>query len=508
MVKVKRIIYQILIVLLALLAGAVFVTSLVTTIYYDMHVDVDFPHYKAETVWHLLVSMAVVFIIFLFLYRKRFFEKNKALITAALLFCAGYCLLLIFSIKPLPVNDSKIIDDILYALENGDYSSISEPGGYLFIWPFQLGYVFFGQMIDGLFGHGNYMAWDLIQMASILITVYLLYRIAWELFYDKVICGIVSLLSFGMLFFYNYVTYIYGDIMSMAPQTLALYFTILFLKRKKMIYGLLTAVFIGTAVVLKTNCEIALIATSMVTVLSIFDKKVDKKYRFSALCVVAITFIVVFAMKAGVDNYYCRLTGLSKIPSGSPSASHIAMGLQESDLEDGWYNGYNYQVFAANGYDTEKTKAAAIENIKERLSFFMQHPGVAAKFFARKFLTQWADPVCISTHNLDLVSRHVENPTKLMEYIVFGDGSVIIRWVMNVFMSVCYLCVVVYLISRIGSGELKEQEMLLLILIFGGMLFHEFWEGSSRYAMRYYVYWLPYAAFGMKRILSFREKKV
>jgi hypothetical protein len=44
--------------------------------------------------------------------------------------------------------------------------------------------------------------------------------------------------------------------------------------------------------------------------------------------------------------------------------------------------------------------------------------------------------------------------------------------------------------------------MLILILIFGGILFHEFWEGSSRYAMRYYIYWLPYAAFGMKKVLE------
>jgi hypothetical protein len=79
---------------------------------------------------------------------------------------------------------------------------------------------------------------------------------------------------------------------------------------------------------------------------------------------------------------------------------------------------------------------------------------------------------------------------------------------MNVFMSVCYLCVLVHLFIMLRRGKASGQEMLLLILIFGGMVFHEFWEGSSRYAMRYYVYWLPFAASGMFELISlFRRKK-
>ena len=120
----------------------------------------------------------------------------------------------------------------------------------------------------------------------------------------------------------------------------------------------------------------------------------------------------------------------------------------------------------------------------------------------RKFVTQWADSVCISTHNLDLVSRHVDNPGKLKDFIVFGKGSIILRWVMNVFMSVCYLCVVIYFIGRIRARKVTTSEMLLLVLILGGMAFHQFWEGSSRYAMRYYIYWIPYAAFGMNAMLE------
>ncbi len=348
-------------------------------------------------------------------------------------------------------------------------------------------------------------------MLSIIATVFLLYKITWELFEDKAICGIMALLSMGMLFFYNYSTFIYGDILSMGPQTAALYCIILFIKREKIKYAIISAPCIALSVLLKTNSEITLIAMVMMLIISSIKEKENENGYFSyefphrlivRIIISIVIVLVVFGSKTAVDGYFCRLTGLREIPGGSPSASHIAMGLQESELEDGWYNGYNYRVFGENNFDTELTEKAAIQNIKERLDFFVNNPRYAIKFFIRKFLTQWADPVCISTHNLDLVSRHVENPTAMMYYIVFGSGSIILRWIMNVFMSVCYLCVIFYLTARIRSKRVSHSEMLLLILIFGGMLFHQFWEGSSRYAMRYYVYWLPYASYGVKMFLD------
>ena len=79
---------------------------------------------------------------------------------------------------------------------------------------------------------------------------------------------------------------------------------------------------------------------------------------------------------------------------------------------------------------------------------------------------------------------------------------------MNVFMTFCYFGIVVYLFNVLEKGEVSDSEMLILILIFGGIMFHEFWEGSSRYAMRYYVYWLPFAAFGIREALNMISQKI
>lgn len=501
--KLKNAFNRFVIICLTVCAALVFGYSFFTTIYYNVPDDFDRPLYARENIPLLVVSLVAVLLIFVFLYKKDIFESYKKLSAFGILFVAAYCLMLIFAIRPLPVNDSKQLDDIIQSFVGGDYSTLTEKGGYLFIWPFQLGYVAFGECVTHIFGAGNYLAWDILQMISILITVWLLYRMTWECFEDKIICGIVAILSCGALFFYNYVTYIYGDILSMAPQTAALYAMILFMKRERSKYGIMSGIFIGFAYMLKTNCLIAIIALIMTLLLSRTKNDGVKGGNFAKkLAIVVFMLVVVFGIKNAVNAHYCKVTGLTEIPKGSPAFSHIAMGLQESELQDGWFNGYNYKVFGENDYDVQKTKEAAIENIKETLTDFAKRPLHGGKFFVKKFLSQWADPVCISTHNLELVSRHHDMPTTLGQSLVFGRGSEMIKWIMNVFMTLCYLGVLIYLFTTFTGKKVSDSEMLVLILILGGIVFHEFWEGSSRYAMRYYIYWLPFAACGLKVLIG------
>ncbi len=502
---------------LLLAAVVVLVVSSLTTIYYDMHMDVDWPQYAKENIPLLGALVLGTLVVILILLKFKLLMNYRPLWIAVLGLITIYCLTLIFSIRPLPVDDAMLMERAAREFDEGTYSSLTEPGGYFFIWPFQLGYFGYTRLLSGVFGAGNYIPWLIMQLLCILATIYMIYRITWELFGDSEVCSIVALLSAGALFYYNYVTFLYGDIVSMAPQTLALYLMVLYLRREKILYALGSALSIAVAILLKSNCEIALIALLMVLIGSAFAGGAlgtGRAKRSSgsgqklilSLALAAVFLAATFGLQKAVDNYYCNLTGIDRIPSGSPAWSHIAMGLQESDLEDGWYNGYNYQVFADNGYDTEATAKAARENIKATMTDFVKRPLHAGKFFVRKFATQWTDEVCISTHNLDLVSRHVENQPWLCDFLVFGKGSTVLVWIMNVFMPVCYLGVAIYLIGILFRRKATTPEMLFLILIFGGILFHEFWEGSSRYTMRYYIYWLPFAAYGLKKLFSWDVK--
>ena len=128
--------------------------------------------------------------------------------------------------------------------------------------------------------------------------------------------GIMSLLSMGALFFYNYVTYIYGDFLSMGPQTLALYLMIRYMKTGEQRYGLCSGLSIAVAVMLKTNCKITVIALIMMLLFnSIRDKDDEKKVKLSKrLLVAACMLIFVFGQQAYIKNHYMKVTGLEAIP--------------------------------------------------------------------------------------------------------------------------------------------------------------------------------------------------
>ena len=60
-------------------------------------------------------------------------------------------------------------------------------------------------------------------------------------------------------------------------------------------------------------------------------------------------------------------------------------------------------------------------------------------------------------------------------------------------------------ISSAGGLEaifFSDGEILMIIFIIGGMIFHKFWEASGRYTMRYYLTMLPLAAEGADMVMK------
>ena len=116
-------------------------------------------------------------------------------------------------------------------------------------------------------------------------------------------------------------------------------------------------------------------------------------------------------------------------------------------------------------------------------------------------MTQWADPSFVSMRNLELASRHVEGHGRIVNSLIYGRGMHLCYFVMRISMFLIYLGTLLYCISVFRAKKLSSLQGFLILYIFGGMLFHEIWEGSSRYTMRYYIYLLPYASFGLMLLL-------
>ena len=75
---------------------------------------------------------------------------------------------------------------------------------------------------------------------------------------------------------------------------------------------------------------------------------------------------------------------------------------------------------------------------------------------------------------------------------------------MNIYQTVCFLSVAVFCVKRRKDMELCQ--MLIMLSVFGGMLCHLLWEAKGRYVFSYYVMLLPFAAFGVKELVTVLEK--
>ena len=487
-----------------------------------------------------------------------------------MLFAAGgMSLFLVLVIRGNATNDALQLDEIMQAFSRGDYSSLQE-GGYLFVYPFQVTYVLIGQVIQALCGPSNYLVYQLLNVVSILCNLYFLYQITWELFHDRRVCAVMQLLSMGCWFYYVFATFIYADLWSFAVQSAAFLLEIRYLNRRRLRDIIGAGICIAAATLLKTNCYVALIAMILILLMDAVRAAVSGKTgkgvsgtassesvaasgdtvgnassesaapsenagasgtacsgkaagnSAGALALRAVLLGVMFIVltkgaQSAVNLGTARAAGIEKMPEGVPSAAYFAMGMEETEGKYGWYNGRNVGLFRDAGYDREQTVLDARETMKASIGEFQNSKRYLIRFYAGKFLSQWGDPTCVSMREMEETRRHTGELPKLVDSLIFGTGSRILQWGMNVTHSLIYLGLTIYLLSVAGAALRKKQylhlrtvsepEILLVLFLVGGMLFHQIWEASGRYTMRYYLTMLPLAAWGICRLIGGKQQE-
>lgn len=477
-----------------------------------------------------------------------------------LLVAGGMSLFLVLVIRGNATNDALQLDEIMQAFSRGDYSSLQE-GGYLFVYPFQVTYVLIGQVIQALCGPSNYLVYQLLNVVSILCNLYFLYQITWELFHDRRICAVMQLLSMGCWFYYVFATFIYADLWSFAVQSAAFLLEIRYLNRRRLRDIIGAGICIAAATLLKTNCYVALIAMVLILLMDAVRAAVSATAGkeasgtassesvaasgdtvgnassesvapsenaeasgnsagaliLRAVLIGAMFVVLTKGAQSAVNLGTARAAGIEKMPEGVPSAAYFAMGMEETEGKYGWYNGRNVGLFRDAGYDREQTVLDAKETMKASIGEFQNSKRYLIRFYAGKFLSQWGDPTCVSMREMEETRRHTGELPKPVDSLIFGTGSRILQWGMNVTHSLIYLGLTIYLLSVAGAALRKKQylhlrtvsepEILLVLFLVGGMLFHQIWEASGRYTMRYYLTMLPLAAWGICRLIGGKQQE-
>lgn len=398
-----------------------------------------------------------------------------------------------------PGSDPAKVYQIAIQWREGDFSAYEE-GGYLFRYPFQAGIILFYYLLSFVFGTGNYIGLQFVNVIALAAIYGLLVKLS-AVFWreDQKLPQIVyiALILWVPLLFY--VTYLYGILPGMALSLGAVYCAAMYLDTRRYRYILPAALCMGLATVIKMNCLIYMIAIACFLLYDALDiallsrKELGRQWIVSLACVLLMGLSVA-GCNAACSRYVERLSGY-KAGEGDAMVSWVVMGLQETPLGPGGYSGYINEIAERYDYDTEKITEASVADIKKIMTRLSENPlDVGLPFFARKNAFQWNDPTFIS---LDRTKgrKPAGNMPAYARSLIEGKGSVRLSILLNYVQTLLWLGVIWYLIATRKSRNLYE--LMGAVVFMGGYLFHFFWEASASYTIPYFVVLIPYAVKGL-----------
>ena len=446
-------------------------------------------YHKDNFIFNLV--MLVLFSFIVFVYSRLIKRVDVRIIISACIFAVlAMGLVWTFSSLSAPTHDSLIVSRAAYKASLGDYSDIDSD--YFKRFPFQLGYVFFSEIIIRLFNTGdNYLVIEVINVICLAVSylaVLMSVRIMFGSEKTVKICALLMVFCFPAILF---CTFTYGNIPGLMFASLAVW-QYLGVKGKSLksdiLHGVLCALFIGISVSIKKNYMIVMAAILIIAVVRAIERK-----RFLHLACALLCVISVWGCSAAVVRLYEGRAGC-EFGDGIPMISWLAMGLNESEIAPGWYNGkYTVTNFHENGMDTELAAEDSVKEIKERLEFFREDKTYAGDFFGEKIISQWNEPTYQSIWTNQVRGRYGDMG-KIASWVC-GDGEAKVKGFMDLYMQFVYAMTACAALLIIKKRDIVSA--LFGVVIIGGFLYHTLFEAKSQYAISYFILMIPLAAYAL-----------
>lgn len=462
---------------------------------------VEQPTVMKDSVWKqavflLLILGAWLFLIFL---EKRVSRNAEQLISgismiAALLCVAVMSFYWIGAADHVPEGDPAFVyGGASYFLE-GNYMFLNTPSGYFAFYPHQLPLTALMEVLFLVVGTYQYYAVECIFAVLAVAIVFVGYLILREMTTGMAAAVMYSLTAVCCLPLVFYTSWVYGEIPGIFFSVLAAWMLLRYrlMEKSGWLVGLVLAV--TMAVTVRKNSMILVVALCLVAAVCVIAKK-DKKLLATAVCAILLPTMVY----QGIYRFYEACSGYEH-SKGIPAITWVSMGLNENDGKYGWYDNSGKRMYIDSEFDEEKTKAAAKENIVQRLAVFRADKSYARMFFREKILSQWNAPLYQSLYF----------NTKYMEDSMPDENSLAAKLSDEYFpkaLAVCnrlqlmiYVGMLFYFLFAVRKDSSLMQHFLAIAMI-GGFLFSIVWEAKARYVFPYYVTMFPFAAAGYYQML-------
>lgn len=488
------------IVKLLLLAVEVFLlllsimrTSIVTG--YEEHTDyaIDSP------LRHILLMLIVGIIVFTAgkIFKSKHLKVKpctlKVIIkwTAIILFVANLlmALYLVQNTHFEPLGDSSILWDIACQMHEGNYTDFQYLG-YAERHFNQMGALFFLKALVGLVGAENQIVQQFINVTALAVFQLCLRKISSQLFGETV--GNLTLIACVLFFPLSlYVVFTYFNLVSWALIALGMQQEISLFQtgRKRHLVIMVLTVFM--AVQLKSFSWIAVIAMVIYGCYEGLRKK-----QFMALCGVLAAILLVAFVNTGMKSKVLSETGAKELRT-MPALGYVAMGMQESYMAPGWYNGVHDRTYLECEGKEALMRDTFAQIIRERVQEFKHDPGYAAWFYYHKQASQWNNPSFQGFWFGEISDAGVPVP-KWIQSMYTGPIRVKLNNYLNYLLTLIHTGVLLWLV--LCFRNIRLTHLLPGIYFLGGFVFLLFWEAKCQYTLGFFIFLLAYCAYGYVRL--------
>lgn len=375
---------------------------------------------------------------------------------------------------------------------------------YYLFYPFQLGYVFFAEILYRIFGVGssdmlfqipNVIALDFIYVGLVMITK--------KLFDRQSVTNITAIaltLCFQPMFM---TTFTYGLLLGLSFSVWSVYFIIRYMKENKIKFAVFSVLLMAISVLLKYNNMIVMAAVCIALILHVIGKK-----RFLTLAVIAAMIICSVGLQKVVILSYSARSGV-ELNTQVSQKMYAYMGICDSGMAPGWYNGKAMETLRDSNMDVDKANEVASKGIKERFDYLTQNNKLA-EFYSQKLFSQYNEPSFESIWISQVRSHNYpegEELPDLVKSVYSGGLSKVFGFWFHYFVMMTYICFTAGMIFLIVKKKLNTESLILPVAVLGGALYHLIFEGKSQYILPYFILLIPFAAYGFVESMRALKKK-
>ncbi|MBE6053564.1 MAG: glycosyltransferase family 39 protein [Clostridium sartagoforme] len=426
-----------------------------------------------------ILIIAITIFLELYIIKKKISVKYKILLILFLSFILRGLWLL--NINTMPISDFRVIYETAQGLLEGNTSAFWG-SGYLGRFPHLTIMSLYMSFMIKIFPVNNIIAMKVVNLFFGVLTVYLIYLLAKEIFNSKKL----GLYAAGLASFFpplvTFVGILCTENIAIPFYLLSTYLFILVVKNKKSKYYLILS-----GIALSIGNLFRMVATIMVIAFGIYlliytkDKLIEKIKRAGLYLLPYL--LVIFTVSSTL-----RGVGITEFQLWKGSEPKVTSILKGTNIENfGRWNEEDASIVTKYNYDYDKINEASKEIIKERLT--TTNPLKLAGFYIFKFAMQWSigDFEGAYLSKLDMPEDAVKVSVSL--------------WFIEAIYGCIMILVFIGLFNRRKNVHCSEINLLYIILCGYGIMYLVT-EAQGRYSLIIAWTFIIFATEGLRFLLK------